>query len=49
LDVVRFFKAIAEIIAAREGVSITVKEIKKAADEADTGGNAKGHLEQVAV
>ncbi|WP_405382677.1 hypothetical protein [Phascolarctobacterium sp.] len=49
MDVEKFYRALAEIIAAREGVTVAVKEIKKAADGTSTCGNAKRHLEQLAV
>ncbi len=48
MDVKKFFEAIAAIISAREGVTVKVKSIKKAAGtDQVTGGNAKRHLEQV--
>lgn len=50
MDVKKFFEAVAAIIAAREGVKIEVKSIKKAAgSDQETGGNAKRHLEQLQV
>lgn len=49
MDVKKFYEAIAAIIAAREGVTIKVKSIKKTAGKPRTGGNAKRHLEQIQV
>lgn len=50
MDVKKFYEAIAAIVSAREGVTVKVKSIKKAAGlSQETGGNAKRHLEQVQV
>ena len=50
MNVKNFFEAIAAIISAREGVTVKVKSIKKAAGSSqETGGNVKRHLEQVQV
>ncbi len=40
MDVKKFYEALAAIIAAREGVTVKVKEIKKAAGATNTCGNA---------
>lgn len=50
MNVKKFYEALAAILSEREGVTIRVKSIKKAAGSGkDTGGNAERHLEQVQV
>ena len=50
MDVQKFFEAIAAIIAAREGVTVKVKSIKKAAGVSEEpAAMSKTHLEQIQV